>query len=369
MKVLHCIPGMGGGGAERQLAYLAGPLAARGWDVHVALGAQGANLPRLEAGRAVVHRLCGSSSHDPRLIWQLGTVFRRVRPDIVQVWFVQMEVLAGVVARFFRVPTVISERSSVLAYPATMKNRVRLTLARTADAIIANSQAGSDYWDGRLGSHVARVVIPNALPTEEIDSAQPALPPGCAVGDADDVVLFAGRFEPEKNIHVLVTALQAVVRRPGTVAILCGEGSLHESVQRRVAAEGFGNRILTPGYVSDIWGAMKRAAVVVAVGLFEGRPNSVIEAMACQRPLVVSDIPAHREILDRHSALWVDPQDPAAIARAVLEVFDDPRAAALRAATAKTRAEAWSIASAAAQYDAVYRQVLTRRSVITGNGR
>ena len=95
----------------------------------------------------------------------------------------------------------------------------------------------------------------------------------------------------------------------------------------------------------------------------------MIEAMACQRPLVVSDIPAHREILDRHSALWVDPQDPAAIARAVLEVFDDPRAAALRAATAKTRAEAWSIASAAAQYDAVYRQVLTRRSVITGNGR
>jgi glycosyltransferase involved in cell wall biosynthesis len=352
---------MGGGGAERQLAYLAGPLASRGWAVHVALGAGGSNLPRLEAGGAVVHRLAGSSNHDPRLAWQLARVFRRVRPDLVQVWFVQMEVLAGAVSRFFNVPTIISERSSVLAYPATTKNGVRLLFARTADAIVSNSLAGNQYWEGRVSSRVARFVIPNALPLDEIEHVRAALPAGLPAGDDHAVVLFAGRFEPEKNIDVLLAALRDVVTRPRTIAVLCGDGSLREDVQRRIVADGLGDRIFAPGYVSDIWPIMKRADVVVAVGLFEGRPNTVIEAMACGRPLVVSDIPAHREILDGQSALWVDARNPAAIARAVLDVLRDPVAAAGRSDAARLVATQWSIAAAAERYDGVYRQVLARR--------
>src|SRR5687767_10243130 len=149
MKVLHCIPGMGGGGAERQLAYLAGPLGERGWDVHVALGRGGPNLSRLQSGGATVHWLAGSGNHDPRLAWQLARIFRRVRPDIVQVWFVQMEVLAGSLSEVFRVPWVMSERSSVLAYPPSLKNRVRVALAHTADAVVSNSSAGDAYWRTR----------------------------------------------------------------------------------------------------------------------------------------------------------------------------------------------------------------------------
>src|SRR4051812_30702847 len=101
---------MGGGGAERQLAYLAAPLAARGWQVHVALASGGPNLQRLEAGGAVVHRLSAAGNHDPRLAWRLADVFRRVRPDLAQVWFVQMEVIGGIVAELFGTPWLISER-------------------------------------------------------------------------------------------------------------------------------------------------------------------------------------------------------------------------------------------------------------------
>ena len=81
LKVLHCIPGMGGGGAERQLAYLAGPLAACGWDVHVALRTGGANLARLERGGATVHMVTAVGNHDPRLAWRLADLFRRVRAE------------------------------------------------------------------------------------------------------------------------------------------------------------------------------------------------------------------------------------------------------------------------------------------------
>lgn len=362
MKALHCIPGMGGGGAERQLAYLAGPLGACGWQVHVALTAGGPNLRRLEAGGAAVHRLAATSNHDPRLAWQLARVFRRVRPDLVQVWFVQMEVIAGMIAELSRTPWILSERSSALAYPLTIKNRARIVLARTADAIVSNSAAGDEYWQTRAPPGVARYVIPNALPLDEIDAARPAVPAGLAIAPGDAVVLFAGRFGAEKNVEALVAALRQVVRRPRTMAVLCGDGPLRQGIARAIAAADLGGRILTPGYVADIWPLMKRAGVVASVGLFEGRPNAVIEAMACGRPLVVSDIPAHREILDERSAFWIDPGDVAGIAAAITFVLDHPAAAQERAALARARAAPWSIASAAAQYDRVYREVLARRA-------
>ena len=358
MKILHCIPGMGGGGAERQLAYLAGPLGARGWDVHVALGTGGPNLARLQAGGAAVHWLAGAGNHDPRLVWQLARIFRRLRPDLVQVWFVQMEVLAGTVSELLGVPWMISERSSLLAYPPSMKNSLRVAIARTADAIVSNSAAGDAYWDSRASRRVRRFVIPNALPLDEIDATSAAVPADMPLGPGVSVVLFAGRFGPEKNVERLLSALREIVKRPHTVAVLCGEGPLLARLQRTIAADKLDGRILTPGYVADIWPLMKRADVMVATGLFEGRPNSVLEAMACNLPLVVSDIPAHREILDERSACWVDPADTRALVERVLEVLEDRFVAGQRAAAARSRAAGWSVPAVAAQYDRVYREVL-----------
>ena len=358
VKVLHCIPGLGGGGAERQLAYLAGPLNRLNWDVHVAAVAAGPNLPRLVAGGARLHRIDAAHNHDPRLAWQLSQIVRRVRPDLIQVWFVQMEVLGGLVAETFRIPWILSERSSRGAYPATLKNRARVLIARTADAIVANSRGGLEYWDGRVPDRIPRVVIPNALPLDEIDAAEPAAPPGLALSPEDRLVLFAGRFGPEKNIAGLLAALRTVVQRPHTKAVLCGTGELRARVALEIAGAGLGDRILLPGYVDTLWPLMKRADVVVSVGFFEGRPNTVIEAMACGRPLVVSDIPAHREILDERAAFWVDPRDPSGIAAALVAVLENPAEGRMRGESARTRSRNWSIQRAAEEYDRIYRQVI-----------
>ena len=358
MRALHCIPGMGGGGAERQLAYLAGALGRRGWQVHVALIADGPNLARLEHSGAVIHRLRATGNYDPRLGWQLARIARQVRPDLVQVWFVQMTLLGGIVSELLHIPWVIAERSSLLAHPPTLKNRLRIALARTANAVISNSAGGDGYWQPHLDGRVRRFVIPNAVPVEEIDAAAPALPASLPVEPCEDIVLFEGRFDSEKNVSVLLTALKEVVRRPRTVAILCGEGPLRAEVQRRIAEDGLATRVFSPGYVAEIWPLMKRASLVVSVARFEGRPNAVIEAMAARRPLLVSDIPAHREILDERSAVFVDGSDPVAVAHAMLRILDDPAAAERRANAARERASRWAVESAAAEYDRIYRLLI-----------
>jgi glycosyltransferase involved in cell wall biosynthesis len=76
---------------------------------------------------------------------------------------------------------------------------------------------------------------------------------------------------------------------------------------------------------------------------------------------VLSDIPAHRAVLDEASAVFVPTEDPDAAARAVLASLRDPAAARARAVRARAQAESWSVAAAARRYADVYRALSAGR--------
>jgi glycosyltransferase involved in cell wall biosynthesis len=357
-RVLHCIPGMGGGGAERQLAYLAGELTVLGWDVHVALVSGGPNLERLRASGATLHVLQAHGNYDPRILVQLLRTVGQVQPDLIQVWVLQMEVLGAVAARLKRVPWILGERCAEDAYPPTVKHRLRTWLATGAAAVISNSAGGDRYWRERLDRRVPRYIIPNALPLIDIDDAAAAGPETTGVAENAKIVLFAGRLIAQKDPETLVQALVPVLARPDVVAVIAGEGPLRERVSTLVNNLRLEDRVLLPGFIGDIWAWMKRADVFVSPTLFEGHPNAVLEAMACGCPLVVSDIPPHREFLDEESARLVPPGDSTRLGEAILEVLTNPDAATRRADRASRIVRKWSLEAIARQYDQAYRELL-----------
>jgi glycosyltransferase involved in cell wall biosynthesis len=197
---------MGGGGAERQLAYLAGELTRFGWDVHVALVSGGPNLERLRASGATVHRLRARGNYDPRILLQLVRTVGRIEPDLMQLWVLQMEVLGAIAAQRKRVPWILSERCSEPAYPPTVKHRLRTWMATGASAVISNSAGGDSYWQKRLKGSVPRYIIPNALPLTEIDRTSAVGPETTGLAPNTKVVLFAGRLTGQKDPETFVRA-------------------------------------------------------------------------------------------------------------------------------------------------------------------
>ena len=361
-RVLHCIPNMLNGGAQRQLVLLAREQVRSGLEVHTALLHSGPHAERLESVGARLHWIGSGVNHDPRLLWRLVRLIRLVQPDVVQSWLTQMDVLAATATRLTGTPWVLSERSSGPFYRFSFKNLARAWLARDADAVVANSAGGDDYWRTRLPAKVPRHVVSNGLSLSEIEGTQPVAPEAIGLAPGFKMVLHVGRLSPEKNIPVLVGALAAASARVPMVAYLCGDGTHEADARRLLARGGRTDNIRLLGYRPDVLSLMKRADVLVSLSRFEGHPNGVLEAAACGCPLVLSDIPAHREIASEESALFVDGDSVHEVAAGIVRCLTEPDEAGRRAANACASVEKLSTAEMARRYAEVYRGVQDRRA-------
>jgi glycosyltransferase involved in cell wall biosynthesis len=351
---------MEGGGAERQLTYLAKELVVTGCEIHVALTRGGQNLARLEATGATIHALGPCGNHDPRIGIRLLRTIAAVKPDLVQCWLLQMELVGGLACVATGTPWIFAERSCVNAYPRTLKNFLRVRIASFASGIVSNSAAGDEYWRARA-TRVRRYVVGNAVPIDEIEAAPVATAEEAGTLSGNALILSAGRLDAAKNGVMFVQAIHRLPRSLPVHAALCGDGPMQPEIEQLIAQAGPQGRVRLVGYASNLWSLMKRAAVLVSVSRFEGNPNVVLEAMACGCPLIVSDIPAHRELLDEECAVFVA-DDPDPIARAIEQVIGDPVAAARRAAVARQRVGHHAPALVAARYLAVYREVVSRQA-------
>jgi glycosyltransferase involved in cell wall biosynthesis len=344
-----------GGGAERQLAYLASEQSKRGCRVDVALLFDGPNGERLRRSGVTIHPLSHRGIHDPYLLVQLIRLIRSTKPDIVQTWLRQMDVLGGMVARWTRVPWILSERSSALGFPPSLKNRLRAWLGVRARAIVSNSSGGDAYWESCGCARARRHVIHNGLPWDEIDRVPSYRPDPGTLAAGQRIVLYAGRMSSEKNVNNMISGIRGAAAQVPLSAHMCGEGVLQPEVKDLIDDNKLSGLISLQGYVTDVWSWMKGADVFISLSLIEGQPNAVLEAIACGCPVVLSDIPAHREIVSAEMALFVNPHSPAEISEALITALKAPGEARRRAELAKGWIADHTIPAMAEAYEKVYR--------------
>lgn len=347
MKILFCIPNLEHGGAERQTAYIANELAGQGHEVHVAASGGGPNLERILASGATWHCLrkergCEAAKYSSRVnhiraalvaLWRLVALTRKIRPDVIQTVLAPMDILGGTAALLTGTPWILKECSAAIVYTTYRRYWLRFAFGSLANAVISNSAHGMNYW--RKTHTEDRVcVIPNAIPIAQIRATK-FRDTSFGLNSDDNVILYAGRIDIGKNVEALISALGLIAKDISFKAIICGDGTNRMSVEQMARELGVADRVVFTGYIDNLWELMKRADVFVSLSRCEGCPNVILEAMASECPLVVSDIPGHREILDDRDALFVKLDDPAEAATAILATLTDAAAARGRAESAK----------------------------------
>ena len=213
--------------------------------------------------------------------------------------------------------------------------------AGVADAIIAVSQHTANDIGRLLNANPDRIrVIPNGvdpLPLGPI--TDPALlEEWCARHRIDEpapYILFAGTFEPRKNIPLLIEAFARLRREHDILLVLLGaRGWLFEPTFEHIESLGLGDhvRVLEHQPREDWAIAYSGASVAVTPSLYEGFGLPVLEAMACGAPVVSSNASSLPEVVGDAGLLYQSDSVEALEAALLSVLADSELAARLRSA-------------------------------------
>lgn len=294
MLLVHEYPG-GFGGAERYLDLLAGGLLER--DVAV-----GAVVFAGDPGRAspFVDRLAATGVDVSLHRWRahplpLARAVRRLSPDVIHWNAVDPFAFRGGLATLvpWGPPGVLTDHLPMLRTGPHWET-TRRAVNRWLGAVIVVGEEGAvaarEHW-----TQIRRLrVVPNGVRTGHGTLRQRS-------GRDPVHLLFAGRLTEQKDPLFCLDVL-AAARASGIDSTLtyAGEGPLGDEIRATVRNDpSLGTGVAVLGFVEDTGAAMGGADVYLAPARYEGLPLTPLEAMASGLPLVLSDIPPHREIARR----------------------------------------------------------------------
>jgi len=200
---------------------------------------------------------------------------------------------------------------------------VRLAAGAGGHIVVQNPDDAARL--GRLGIAPERIAL---IRGSGVDTAHfAALPPP---GTGPLTVALVARMLRDKGVLDAVAAIRRLRSRGLAIELeLAGPtdpgnaGSLSAQTLSRLAAEP-GIRWL--GDVADVRTVWRRAAIAVLPTSYgEGVPKALLEAAACARPIIASDVPGCREVVrPGETGLLVPPRDIAALAEAIAALAADP---------------------------------------------
>jgi glycosyltransferase involved in cell wall biosynthesis len=132
---------------------------------------------------------------------------------------------------------------------------------------------------------------------------------------------------PHKGQRYLIDAAHLVVQQmPDVRFIILGEGELREPLERLIREHHLEKHVLLPGFRTDVIGCMKSFDLFVMSSVTEGLGTSLLDAMACARPIVATRAGGIPEIVeDDVTGLLVPPRDVVALSQAIVRALGDER--------------------------------------------
>jgi len=155
-------------------------------------------------------------------------------------------------------------------------------------------------------------------------------PPTSPLEDDRTFTLLSTRaWEPLYGVTTIAQAFVTAARtEPGLCLIMLGGGSLSAELRRIFAQGGVEERVSFPGHVSyaDLKRYYQMADLYISASHSDGSSISLLEAMACGRPALVSDIPGNREwVTPDENGWWFSEGNAGALAEGILHAVENRR--------------------------------------------
>jgi glycosyltransferase involved in cell wall biosynthesis len=345
----------------------------RGYEVHVATGVTDRRQALTDLGLTVhqlpLERSGASLLGEFRTFRRIVGVMRAVRPDVVHLVTVKPVVLGGIAARLARVPAVVSAVSGLgfvftaggakaRLLRAVVVALYRAVLGHPNLKVIFQNEDDRRLLQGLTGLQDARSMIVRG---SGVDLSRFAVHP---FPEGPPVVVFAARLLRDKGVGEFVEAAR-MLRQRGVNAVFRLAGAPDPGNRASVTKEELrqweaAGCVEFLGHQADIAQLFAAAHVVVLPSYREGLPKVLVEAAACGRPAVTTDVPGCRDaIIPGETGLLVPARDPAALAGAIERLVADAELRIAMGRAARQLAEReYAIGHIVEQHLSLYRHLL-----------
>ncbi|WP_228714689.1 GT4 family glycosyltransferase PelF [Posidoniimonas corsicana] len=245
----------------------------------------------------------------------------------------------------------------------------RLLLSRFSDLTTACCQFAAEAVEKKDGFASRSVrVVPNGIDLNEFSAL--AVPQDLArqrLGLDPDLLYLSmvARFHPVKDHETLVRAFDKVSKaEPSARLLLVGEGPERQRIDSLVAEFGLSDRVEFTGVRSDVAAILSASDLFVLSSVSEAASLTLLEAMACGTPVVVTDVGGNPEIVRYgQDGLLIPRGDSGRMANAIIQLLRDPERRREMGVAARRRvAEEYDLAISLQRYVALYEQVLGRHA-------
>lgn len=355
LRVVHVASGREWRGGQRQVLLLAKGLAAiPGVYTSVVTGNGTILAERLAAAGVTVQSVTWSMGLDPRVV---ATLLGELAPGtIVHAHDSHAHTLADAAIRLRKAHMVVTRRVDFPIRDASRWQRVERAIALS-----------TPVRDRLLAVGVPSERITTVPPAVDLTALDPLPPWPAAVPMRPPTTRFVAcvaALTPEKGIDVLLDAAARLhATHPDVQWMVLGDGPQHGALIAKRKLLDLDEVVTFTGHVEHPEAVVAQAQVLVQPSRSEGFGSSVLDALALGVPVVASDTGGLPESLAAGGGILVAPGDPAALARGVASILDDPGLHERLSGDGRVAAEGFDVATMVSRTLDVYRSLVTT----TGN--
>lgn len=347
IRVMFVVPLLKAGGAERHLTTLLPRMdPARFRPSVVCIGGEGDLFADVRAIGIEAIALNLRKWQAGRALRELVSLIRRQRPDVVAVSGYNAETLGRLAARIAGVDRTIVwvHNASEITPRGCVHRAVDRWMIRWTSCYFGVAQVQRKFLVHERGYPADRIrIIHNGVEPQLFDvHTDRGVLAEFGLSEGGPVVGILGSLRPEKDHATFLRAARLVIdEMPTTRFLVVGDGQRRAQLEALCADLGITSEVRFAGARGDVGRLLCAIDVFTLTSTTECLPMALLEAMACARPAVCTDVGGVAEVLvDGHTGYLVPPQDPAQLAAQILRLLSNPATARRMGRAGRRRVEA-----------------------------
>jgi len=329
INVIHIVEELTIGGLEKILTTIVLNLDKKKYNISVwCLREGGFFADKLVKEGIDVKILHISTSRNPLSIYKLYRFLKSHKFDIIHTHAYSAGTIGRMSAFLAGVPVIISHNHSVYDYYGKFYNLVEWFLSLITDRVICISEVVNGFANKTQRINSKKLItIHNGIDDvcDLTEKSSSDLKKELGIPINHPVICTISHMEEHKGLKYLLEAASLLLQSKNDVSfLLVGEGVLKKELKILCADLKIEKNVIFAGEQSDISEILSLSDIFVLPSLREGLPLTILEAMACGKPVIATNVGGIPEIVkDGENGILVYPKDPETLYMAMNELLGD----------------------------------------------